>query len=291
MNNRNKFHLVGLLFFSAIFLGCASTQKAPELWTLCDSCAQPESVYLDPISKNLFVSNVDGDPITKDKKGSVQKVSPSGKMIDANWISGLNSPKGLRSAGDLLFVADIDELVVIRISSGKIIKRVAFKGARLLNDVVVSTSGTVYVSDTLGSAIYEWDQKSAPKIFLKSPELESPNGLLFEGSTLYIAAWGLAADDWSTKTPGRLLALDLKTKKILPLSKPLGNLDGIERMNGGDFLISDWTGGKVYRVNSEGRATLLLSGFKGAADLGYDPVSGVVFLPRMGENLISAFQL
>ena len=105
-----------------------------------------------------------------------------------------------------------------------------------------------------------------------------------------VAAWGLTTD-WSTKTPGRLYALDLNTKALTPITAALGNLDGLEQDQDGRWIVSDWAAGKVLRVSPQGKIETILSGFKGPADLGYDARRNILYLPRMQENRVSAFDL
>jgi hypothetical protein len=97
----------------------------------------------------LYATNIDGtDPWGKDGKGSVAKVGLDGKVIATEWVSGLNAPKGMGLYKGKLYVADLNELVVIDIAGGKIDKRIAVTGAEGLNDVSVSKGGTIYVSDS-----------------------------------------------------------------------------------------------------------------------------------------------
>ena len=70
----------------------------------------PESVYLDEGSGYLFVSQIDGQPNEKDGKGRISKLGLDGTVVTADWFTALNAPKGLRSFGGTLWVADMDEV-------------------------------------------------------------------------------------------------------------------------------------------------------------------------------------
>lgn len=273
-------------------IGPTLNPRLKTLWTNCEHCAQPESAYYSPTSGAIFISNVDGAPATKDSKGSIQKVSVDGKMLNGAFVTGLNAPKGIRSYNGKLFVADIDKLLIINEKSGKIEKKVPVPGAQFLNDVAIDKKGTVYISDTTGSAIYSWSPREGVKSLVSGKYLECPNGLSVDGKTLYIAAWGVMEPDWSTKVPGRLLAMDLKSLEVTVVTKePLGNLDGLEILDSDHFLISDWVKGKVFSVSRKGEVEELLSGVTGAADLGWIASKKILLLPRMGDNLISAYSL
>lgn len=259
-------------------------------WDLKDGIDTPESAYFDSESGFLFVSNVAGEANKKDGRGWVTKAKPTGKVVVKEWVKGFDAPKGMRAYKGSLWVSDIDRVHEISIKEGKVKRTIAVPGAVFLNDVAVDSQGNVYVSDTIGSKIYRLSD-GKPEVFATGPELESPNGLLIEGDTLFVAAWGLSAPDFSTKVPGRLYAMDLKNKAIRMITPaPFGNLDGLERAKNG-FWITDWKVGKLFLVSNEGKSSLLVDGLKGAADLAYILSKDLVVVPRMGENLVTAYSV
>ncbi len=72
-------------------------------------------------------------------------------------------------------------------------------------------------------------------------------------------------------------------------SAPLGHLDGLEQAANGDFLVSDWVSGKVYRVSGEGQATTILEGLKNSADIGLK--GNVLLIPEMSASQVSAYEV
>lgn len=272
----------------------ASAATAPR-WKTSDQITNPESAYFDAASKAIYVSNVAGQAMAKDAKGSVAKivVDAKGKPTVTTLIDGLNAPKGIRVQNGVLFVSDIDVLIKADVATGKILERIAVPGATFLNDVALAANGDVYVSDTISSKIHVVDAKTGkPSVFVEGPEFESPNGLLVQDGKLIVAAWGFITDPatFGAKTPGNVYALDLKTKARTTLTKtPLGNLDGLERLENGDFLVSDWVSSKIYRLNAKGEAKLIRDGFKNAADIGLQGTT--VLVPDMSANEVIAFDL
>ena len=103
----------------------------------------PESVYLDEGSGYLFVSQIDGQPNEKDGKGRISKLGLDGSVVTADWFTALNAPKGLRSFGGTLWVADMDEVIGIDIAAAKETARIKIDGAQFLNDVATGADGTV----------------------------------------------------------------------------------------------------------------------------------------------------
>src|SRR6187397_707267 len=127
--------LLALLSSTTVF----SQHQLVKLWETDSVLKVPESVLFDAANKVLYATNIDGtDPWGKDGKGSVAKVGLDGIVIATEWVSGLNAPKGMGLYKGKLYVADLNELVVIDIAGGKIDKRIAVTGAEGLNDVSVS---------------------------------------------------------------------------------------------------------------------------------------------------------
>ena len=74
-----------------LILASATPAIANEVWSLSGFKA-PESVLLDSQRNVLYVSNVAGEANAKDGVGFISKVSPDGKMIEAEWVKGLKMP-------------------------------------------------------------------------------------------------------------------------------------------------------------------------------------------------------
>lgn len=274
-----------LLFLAAPVF---AANPAP-LWELREGVSAPESAYVVPEKDWILISSVAGEPGAKDGNGWITKVSLDGKVLEPKWVAGLNAPKGMRAAGGKLYVADIDELVEIELKSAKITRRVRASRAKFLNDVAVD-GGKVYVSDTMDQKIYRLERAGLVP-FIEGDKLESPNGLFIRQGAVYVASWGAGmAPDWSTKTPGGILSFSIKTQTRREVATGLGNLDGLEWTEDG-WLVSDWVAGKVFRVKGSEKPKLLLEGFKGAADIGWHARTRLLIVPRMNEDIVSAYKL
>ena len=261
-------------------------------WTVQDM-RTPESVYLDEGSGYLFVSQIDGQPNEKDKKGRISKLGLDGTVVTADWFTALNAPKGLRSFGGTLWVADIDEVVGIDINSAKENARIKVDGATFLNDVAVGPDGTVYVSDMLTSRIIAIKDGKA-SVFAEGEQLEYPNGLFAEGERLVVGGWGSKPQaDFTTKVPGNLYSLDYKTKKKTLISKqPVGNIDGVEQEARGGYLVTDYLAGKLIQVAPTGESRVVRTFKPGLADHTFLYAQGdVLIAPHMNENTVGAYDI
>lgn len=265
-------------------LGMASTtvtkaqHSLQRLWETEATIQVPESVLFDDKAKLLYVAQIDGKPAEKDGKGAIGKVGLDGKIMDANWVSGLNAPKGMGQFKGKLYVADVDEVVVVEIKSGKIIQKIKIEGASFLNDLTVDKKGNVYVSDSNTKKIHIISNGNA-SVYFESPN--RPNGLLSVGADLLIL------------DSGTLYKLDSQ-KKLQPMAEGMDkSTDGIEEVKPGEYIVSCWAG-IIYYVKSDGSKEQLLDTREAkinSADIGYDVKKKIVYVPTFFKNSVVSYQL
>jgi sugar lactone lactonase YvrE len=282
-------HLLACTLLAAALPGHA---VGPEpKWTLT-GFAQPESVVFAANQNVLYVSNINGEGTAKDGNGFISKVGADGRMIRRDWLRGLNAPKGLGYKNGLLYIADIDELVVVDTGNGRIKARHKAAGAKFLNDVALDAGGRVYVSDLFTNTIWRLNGESLG-VMIASPKLEGPNGLLVEGDRLIVGSWGvLTGNGFEASSDGYLLSVDRTTAAIEPRFAPIpfANLDGVVSDGRGGYIVSDWLHGNVYKVSANGENTLWLLLEQGSADIAMGP-NRTVLVPMMLNNELRAYAL
>lgn len=279
------------LILSLCALSAAHAGAPKKLWELKGFDA-PESVVFDPASNALYVSNIGGKIWQKDRNGFLAKVSADGKMIERDWLTGLDSPTGLALDGGKLYVADIDQLVEIDIASKSIAKRYPAPGAKWFNDVASDGKGVVYVADSATNTI--WRLKDGKfEAWLTDDALNAPNGLHVEGDTLIVAPFGAMAEAGKEARLAHLLVVSLNDKSIkqLGIGLAFGNLDGVEPIEPGVYLVTDWASGPLYRVDAQGNVVRLLDLHQGTADLTYLPETKTILIPMMLDNALVAYKL
>src|SRR3989441_544792 len=124
--------------------------------TAVEGFLTPEPLLHDSLQDIYFVSNINGSPTAKDNNGFISRVKPDGAVENLKFIEGarngvtLNAPKGLALQGDTLWVADIDVVRTFNAKTGVPIDSVSFAklGAVFLNDLAVTPTGAVYITDT-----------------------------------------------------------------------------------------------------------------------------------------------
>lgn len=267
--------------FSSLLLFALSANaqhSLTKLWETDTILRTPESVLFYKPGKCLFVSNIGSKKGDQNSKGSVGKVGLDGKIIDVNWVSGLNSPKGLGAFKNTLYAAELTQVAVIDISSAKILKHIPVEGAQMLNDITVDDKGTVYVSDTKTNRVHKIENG---KVSTYLENMKGANGVLAVGSDLYVL------------TSGSLQKADAN-KKLSTIADGMdSSTDGIEKVQNGEFIVSCWNG-IVYYIKADGSKLVMFDTRQqkiNSADIGYDPDKKIVYVPTFLKNSIHAYQL
>ena len=263
----------------AAALLCTAATAAEEWRT--SGFSTPESALFDTANNRVIVSNIVGDPMQADGNGTLSTVAPDGTMIEAEWVTGLDSPKGSAIGGDKLYVADLTKLRIVDLASGEY-ETVDVPSAVFLNDVTVAEDGTVYVTDTFGNSIFSYKDGTAA-LFVQDAALDGPNGILAVGGTLYIASAGVFPSEGNPGKPGGVQKVDIATKAITKeeAAGDIGTLDGIV-MIGDALYLTDFMSGKIFRLEPGGTPTEVTTLAMGSADIGSDGTS--VFVPMMMEG-------
>jgi sugar lactone lactonase YvrE len=281
----------GVLAGGLLLMTGASAAELEQVWQ-AEGLDGPESAVFDSGEGVLYVSNVNGEMTAADGNGYIAKLSLGGEILEKEWVGGLNGPKGLALHEGRLYVADIDELVVIDTASGEIAVRHDAPGATFLNDVAAHEDGRVFVSDMLQNQIWQLESDQLEP-WLQDAALENPNGLLAEPDRLVVAAWGKANEDFSTDVPGHLKAVDYQSKEITSIGPgdPIGNLDGVEPDGGGGYLVTDWLSGGLYRFSPEGEAELIMDLNQGSADHEFVESENLAVIPMMLDGTVTAYTI
>jgi hypothetical protein len=276
----------------------------------------PESVVHDTMLDLYLVSNVGelpptGFPGALDHNGFISRVSPDGVIVDLKWIQDgingvtLNSPKGIYLYRRELYVADVDTLRVFDRFTGYPLRNVAIPNPfapspLFLNDTVVDSDGTVYLTDNQHSAIFTVDREGRASVLASGPELGNPNGILADESGVsWVTFFGHEVK--RRKRSGKIVteavlpAVDVSGLELAPgVPLPTGALllDGYGRFDG-SLLVSSWVTGKIYLVGRSGKDMETLAEVKGAinspppdgpADLDIDRGRNRLLLPLFNAN-------
>lgn len=271
------------LLASAILIASVLQTQAHELvkkWETTASFKVPESVIFDGERDVLYVANIGSrEAWADDSDGSIGKVALDGTVIEAEWVKGLDSPKGMGIWKGQLYVADNRKVVVIDIEKGVIAKTIPIEISQKLNDVTIDGSGVLYVSDSGAHRVYSVRNG---EISIIVENLKGTNGILAHG------------DDFYVLDAGGLYRLEDDGNMTLIVDGMEGGTDGVENVAGSDFIVSTWSG-VVYYVDAKARTKqTLLDGREkkiNSADIGFDPETKTVYIPTFFVNTVAAYEV
>ncbi|MFO7668803.1 MAG: hypothetical protein R6W31_04010 [Bacteroidales bacterium] len=262
--------------------GNEPTFSLTELWRTDTVMRTCESVLYDSQRQVLFVSCINGAPAEKNGEGYIAMLDVDGNVKSPQWVAGLNAPKGMGIFGEHLFVADIDQLVVIDIQKAEIMERIPVEGATFLNDIAIDTDGTVYFSDSDTGFLWKYkDGKTVPWI---TEGLERPNGLFVEESRVLLTS--------SQSSDVKVIDKASGTYKTVTLD--IGHGDGIEFTGTkGYYMVTSWAGEIFLVLPDYSRVTLLKTSDQqiNSADIGFNREKQVVYVPTFFDNRVVAYRL
>ncbi len=270
-----------LIISLLVYIGPFSllSQDLKRIWASEPILKVPESVLYSKIHNCLFVSNVFGKPTDKDDEGSISILSVSGEIKEIDWLNGFNAPKGMAIDSSFLYVADIDELVIVDVELKQINNRIKKEGAKFLNDVSINNKGDVFVSDMMTNQILKL-KDGVLEVWAEGEDYNRVNGLYCEG------------DDLIVGTAERILKVSMVDKSVMVLIPETVPVDGLMADGNGGYYFSSWQG-KLFHVIPGQVPNLLLNTSEdkiNCADIGYDKESRLIFVPTFFDNRVVAYR-
>ena len=280
MKHSNPLFLILVLLIFCTSLVAQSTLT--EIWRTDEVLSTCESVLYDESLDQLFVSCINGSPAEKNGKGFISVLQPDGTIKSSDWVTGLNAPKGMAILDGKLYVADIDQLVVISIKKAKIVERIPVEGATFLNDVAVSPDGKVYFTDSDTGYIWIYSGGKLQKWITEG--LKRPNGLYIEEDRVLLTSSG--SQD--------LKIINRSTGKAKVVTTDIGHGDGVEFTGTKGFYITSSWSGEVFLISPDyNKLSLLKTSDQeiNSADIGFNMKEQVVYVPTFFDNRVVAYKL
>jgi len=260
----------------------ASQATLTEIWRTDGVLSTCESVLYNADLDLLFVSCINGAPAEKHGKGFIALLKPDGSIKKLEWVTGLNAPKGMGILNDRLYVADIDELVVIDIKKAGIIDRLKVEGASFLNDIAIGADGKIYFTDSDTGIVWIYSDGEFKQWITEG--LQRPNGLYIEEDRVLL----------STSGGQELRIIDKATGKMKVVTTQIGHGDGVEFTGKeGYYLTSSWSGEVFLILPDFSKISLLKTSDQeiNSADIGFNVEEQVVYIPTFFDNRVVAYKL
>jgi hypothetical protein len=246
-------------------------------------------------SGDYFISNINGEPEARDNNGFITKVDSHGKVTHLKFIQGgvdnvhLHAPKGMAVEGEILYVADLDQLKGFDKTTGKLLITVSFPpppsshSAVSLTDVAVGSNGLLYVSDQGANVIYRVETLANHKVSLliHDDRLAGPTGIAVHPHTGHVIAVSWNKGKIFDITPdGRLTELESNGF----LTGRFQNLSGVDFDRWGNMYVSDLTKGKIWRMTQDGKFRVIAEYLPAPAHIGIDRANNIILVPYQYDN-------
>jgi sugar lactone lactonase YvrE len=246
----------------------------------------PECAWSDSDRGVVYVSNIESAPgeyWSDDGKGYISVMDNHHAVTSRRWIDSgpecvLHSPKGMVRLGPHLYFTDNSRLMRCTLTSKDV--EVVASGFGRANDLC--TDGrNVWLSDGQRSEIHciAPDGKSRT---IKTPD--GINGITFSGDDMFGVSWDLH----------EVYELDPAGDKApvpFGVSSHFTNLDGIEVLDDGTLIVSDFMGHKVSAIGPDRKTVWTLIETNSPADIGLNRAEGLIYVPHFMEDKVSVYRL
>jgi DNA-binding beta-propeller fold protein YncE len=288
---------LALATIAVLTSGCLSTQALhncqweTEQLQVIGGLEAPECAFVNPADGKVYASNMTPDEKDEgdtkywgdDGTGSISLLSDS-KLEKLHWAESsdtvtFDSPKGICILNSQLWIADNHQVVVVDIATGKPVKALEVPDAKFLNDMV-SDGEYAYAADTATSRI----SRVGPGVMQHYKGPASANGLAFRDEKLYCSSWG----------EHEIFEIDLSGKeeaKPVGLAKKFANLDGIEALPDGSFIVSDQPNNRIVWVSADFKKTKTIAKVNAPADFGIDIKRERLYVPCFTDSTVTVFSL
>ena len=258
------------------------TWSLEEIWRSDTLMRTSESVRYDEGREILFVSCINGAPWEKDGQGFIALLNLDGSLKSEKWVTGLDAPKGMGIVEGKLYVADVDQIVVIDIEGAEILKKIPVPGAAQLNDIAIDGDGKVYFSDSETGWIWTMEN-DIPEKWMEG-DFERPNGLFVEEDRVLLASSG--SQDLT------VISLADGSREIV--TTEIGHGDGVEFTGEeGHYLVTSWAGEIFLVLPDYSKISLLKTSEQEikSADIGFNMAEQTVYVPTFFDNRVVAYKL
>lgn len=249
----------------------------------------PECVVADPENALAYISNIESEPDEywdDNGLGFISLMTSDGKLLKKRWLNStpeavLNGPKGMCILNDTLYIADNSRLLYRSLNPGGQLAHIPVPDAERLNDL--ATDGTsVYASDTARGVIYRVDPESHEVTVLKAPP--TVNGITFHNGAFFAVSW----DQHDVYE----LDLDGEEDPVpFGLADYFTHLDGIEVLEDGTFIVSDFTGNKIWAIGPDRKTIAPLLEIETPADIGIDRKRMLLYIPLFMKDEVAIYRL
>ena len=272
----------------ALAAAAGATHWSVEEVVTIEGFSVPESLCPDTARGQVFASNIlapEDHYWDDDGQGFISVLDPEGKVITRKWLDSapdavIHGPKGMCVLAGKLYFTDNATLKRCDADGPGQVETIPLPQSKKLNDL--ATDGTaVFVSDTALGLVYRVTPEGAYRTI---PAPESINGLACHEDRLYGVSWDLH-EVYELDPQGQA------APQPFGLAGHFTNLDGIEVLEDGTFVVSDFMGNKVSAITPDRKTVYTLRDLESPADIGLDREGGLLYVPQFMRDRAVIYRL
>ncbi|MBI3793212.1 MAG: hypothetical protein HY280_00600 [Nitrospinae bacterium] len=268
-------------WFAAVFVFYATLSLFGEARAFeVGGLASPQNFIVDAETGNYYISNVKGRAFSKGNAGFVTMLNAEGKVSKLKLIEGgrgdvtLNTPRGLLVIGDSLYVADTPFVRVFDKLTGAKKGEIDLSSlkAKFLNGLATGPDGRIFVTETVGNAIFviHPDQKNKAELFASGKGIDSPSGIAFSPKlNKFFVTMGFSV----------LATVDLNGAPQKFVKMPVKSLSGVDFDAEDNVYVSSFNRGIIFKVDKNLRTTIMVRGLVSPANITLDKKKQLILVP------------
>ena len=233
-----------------------------------------ESVEYDPVNGRFLASN----------GSSVIIVDGNGDEVDF-FGADPEADYGMEVMNGVLFTIVGGNVMGYDANTGDEVLSVTISGANFLNGMASDGDHRLWVTDFGAKTIHEIDvtdlNNPVPTMVVDNT-VSTPNGIVYDATMNR-----LVFVNWSGSS--KIKAVNLDTYEVTTLlTTELGNCDGIDNDNDGNFFVSSWTPTRITKFSNEFTTDEIITvpGLSSPADICYAEEIDTLAIPNSGNNTI-----
>jgi len=265
---------------------------------------KPESMTKG-FNDNYYVTVMNGK---EDGDGEVVEISENGVKV---FAKGFDEPKGIVYLKGHLYFSDVTRIwKVDKDGKAKVFaqKEDFPEEVLYLNDVAVDAKGKgIYIADMGATKFMRDENNDLWPLDSEQAKLVPQSGRIYhvnlkgkitiaqDTSPLMLNPNGVGVDNKGNIMVGSFFLGNFLVKrggKLTPLEGQFRGADAVEQDSKGDYYVSSWVAGTVWKINGKTeKATILLDGLQSAADFYLEEDKGRLLLPDMMAGKVYAVDI
>jgi hypothetical protein len=284
--------LVAMVLGLAV-LGCGKKETPAgsvslELVKEIEGFSVPECFIADKATGDIYVSNIVTDDEgywVDDNNGFISRLDGEGNIKELKWLAStdamaIHAPKGMTILGGYLYFADNAELKRVLLSDKSKVEVIELGETENLNDLA-NDGVSVWVTDTAKGKAFKVETDGS---FKEIPGPEKINGITCWKGKIFAVSWDLH-EVYELDPAG------VKEPVAFGLAENFVNLDCIEVLEDGTFIVSDFIGNKIAAISSDRKTVTPLAEAESAADFYIDREKGLLYQPMVLTSKAGVYKI